>query len=350
MNAILRPGTVRTEMAPFVEFLGTLGVAAEDVPDNPIDAAAMAADVVFARDDTMSFEDLVNKSGHRAEDIGDALRHLGLRVDDPRAVMFSDADLELCEYLMHALELLTREEGHEFLHVVGTALDSIAAAAVSGHVQGPEARVGNLLDGARLNVAMGELGLGLGVQLAAVFRHKLRQSSLRQRRTQSLDHREVVDQAIGFVDLVGFTSLSQTLDPNLIVALVTEFETRAHELAHEHDVRVVKLIGDEVMFVAEQPLEVARFALALVDSFASGDVVPRGGLAAGSLVTVHGDFFGPIVNLAARLVDTAIPGEVLVDDVVAGADGVLSEGAGRRMLKGFDQPVSVHSLMSAATG
>ena len=57
----------------------------------------------------------------------------------------------------------------------------------------------------------------------------------------------------------------------------------------------------------------------------------------------HGDFFGPVVNLAARLVDAAVPGEVLVDDMVA--DQTSTEPAGRRMLKGFDEPVRVHSLL-----
>jgi class 3 adenylate cyclase len=99
------------------------------------------------------------------------------------------------------------------------------------------------------------------------------------------------------------------------------------------------------MFVAEDASEAARFAVGMLAAFATGEVVPRGGLASGSLVTVHGDYFGPVVNLAARLVDTAVPGEILVDDAVAHAVELDVEGAGRRMLKGFDEPVRVHSLL-----
>ncbi len=248
-------------------------------------------------------------------------------------------------FLATPLELFTRKEGHELLHVIATSLSAIAEAAVSSHVQGPESRTADYVENARLNAAMAELGLELGTHLATAFRHHVRQAALRQRRTQSENYREVQELTVGFVDLVGFTSLSQTLDPDRIVALVAGFETRAHELAHDLHVRVVKLIGDEVMFVAEDPSEAARFALGMLAAFSSGEVIPRGGLAAGSLVTVHGDYFGPIVNLAARLVDTAVPGEILVDDAVALAADLDVEGAGRRMLKGFDEPVRVHSLV-----
>jgi len=276
--------------------------------------------------------------------VGATFRHLGVRVADPDQIMFSADDLAFCEFLRGAFGTLTRDETRELLNVLGSSLSSIAEAAVSGHVQGPEARVDNYLEGARLNAAMGELGLGLGVQLAAVFRHHLRQSSLRQRRTQSQESRAVVELTIGFVDLVGFTPLAQTLDASQIVRLVTSFESHAHELAHDHAVRVVKLIGDEVMFAAENPTDAAAFALGMIEAFSSDEVVPRGGLAAGPLVTVHGDYFGPVVNLASRLVGEAVPGEILVDDVVAAAAG--TEPAGRRMLKGFDGPVSVHTLSS----
>ena len=96
--------------------------------------------------------------------------------------------------------------------------------------------------------------------------------------------------------------------------------------------------------MAESPAEAAGFITGMLAAFDDGrGVVPRGGLAHGDLVNIHGDYFGPIVNLAARLVDAAIPGEVLVTDTVA--EQVGSERAGRRMLKGFDEPVSVHTLL-----
>ncbi|MEO0495512.1 MAG: adenylate/guanylate cyclase domain-containing protein, partial [Actinomycetota bacterium] len=158
---------------------------------------------------------------------------------------------------------------------------------------------------------------------------------------------ELVELSVGFVDLVGFTTLSQTTGSRALVEFVREFERTAHEAARRHDTRIAKLIGDEVMFVAESPTDAVAFATDLIDRFRTDGVVPRGGIACGSLITLHGDYFGPIVNLAARLVDHAVPAEVLVTAGVAADVGDRAVAAGRRMLKGFDQPEAVWSIIPA---
>lgn len=64
----------------------------------------------------------------------------------------------------------------------------------------------------------------------------------------------------------------------------------------------------------------------------------------------HGDYYGPVVNLAARLADQAVPGELLVDDVTAAdARDLVFEPGGRRELKGFDKPVRVLAYVGPAT-
>jgi adenylate cyclase len=73
-------------------------------------------------------------------------------------------------------------------------------------------------------------------------------------------------------------------------------------------------------------------------------VRPRGALASGELLFRSGDYYGPIVNLAARLADLAVPHEVLVTPEVAEravAPELRFEPAGKRMLKGFDTPATV---------
>jgi class 3 adenylate cyclase len=92
-----------------------------------------------------------------------------------------------------------------------------------------------------------------------------------------------------------------------------------------------------------------RIVADLVAAFTDDGTQPRGGLVFGEVLFRHGDYYGPIVNLAARLVDAAIPGEALVDRTVVEAlkdDDQVFEPAGRRMLKGFDEPVAVWSLAS----
>jgi adenylate cyclase len=88
--------------------------------------------------------------------------------------------------------------------------------------------------------------------------------------------------------------------------------------------------------------------LALFERFA-GDraVMPRGGIAAGEVLVRGGDYYGPIVNLAARVAQIAVPHELLVTAelarAVAGAP-LRIEPAGKRMLKGFEDPVGLASV------
>lgn len=123
-------------------------------------------------------------------------------------------------------------------------------------------------------------------------------------------------QAVGFVDIVGYTSQSKSLSEGELVAWVEHFERTLTELVVEHHGRIIKTIGDEVLFVADDPFaaaEVALRATALGDD--QDDLFPRvrAGLAHGPVVARLGDVFGPTVNLASRLTSVARPGSVLVD-------------------------------------
>jgi adenylate cyclase len=122
--------------------------------------------------------------------------------------------------------------------------------------------------------------------------------------------------AVGFADMVGFTLLSQHLRDDELAAVVRRFEEISYDIVAAHGGRVVKTIGDEVMFVVSDPVAAARIGVDLADAYSDdellGDV--RVGLAAGSVLVRDGDYFGPTVNLAARIVQIAEPGTVLVSD------------------------------------
>ena len=121
---------------------------------------------------------------------------------------------------------------------------------------------------------------------------------------------------VGFVDLVGYTALSQELEQEEIAELVGRFEALAYDTVAEHGARVVKMIGDEVMFVSEDASAAALIALRLTERSAVDDVLPeaRAGLACGPVVTYEGDYYGPVVNLASRMVGLARPGSVLASE------------------------------------
>jgi adenylate cyclase len=122
--------------------------------------------------------------------------------------------------------------------------------------------------------------------------------------------------AIGFVDLVGFTVVSQQLTEGELAEMVDRFEALAYEHIPERGGRVVKMIGDEVMFAVDEGRVAAEIALALVEAYARDPNLPevRVGLAMGPAVSWEGDLYGPTVNLASRLVNIARPGTVLIAD------------------------------------
>jgi len=126
------------------------------------------------------------------------------------------------------------------------------------------------------------------------------------------------DVVIGFADLVGFTALSQSLDPTAITDVIDHFESLVYAVVPEHGGRVVKMIGDAVMFSVDRVADAAEIALSLVERNATDSKLPeiRLGLALGPTVAFGGDLFGPTVNLASRLVDLARPGTVLVSDTI----------------------------------
>ena len=177
--------------------------------------------------------------------------------------------------------------------------------------------------------------------------HHFRQAAERQRETmRAAEVRNLSRYAVGFVDVAGYTARSAALAPQELSDFVRRFEVAAFELAVESGARVVKHIGDEVMFVATTAAAACRFATALVRRFGDDDTDARGGVAFGDVLTRRGDFHGPVVNLASRLTDEAVDGEVLVDQGVHDAVGeaLALEPAGRRKLKGFVEPVRAWSL------
>jgi adenylate cyclase len=123
---------------------------------------------------------------------------------------------------------------------------------------------------------------------------------------------------VGFADMVGFTALSQALDPADVAAMVDRFEATAYEHIPQRGGRLIKLIGDEVMFATADAGSAADIALGLVEGHAGNPDLPdvRVGLARGPTVSWEGDLFGPTVNLASRLVNVARPGAVLVSDAL----------------------------------
>lgn len=125
--------------------------------------------------------------------------------------------------------------------------------------------------------------------------------------------------AVGFADMSGFTTLTRKASEAQLREVLEAFESTATEIVGARDGRIVKTIGDEVLFVADAPADGARIALELQEAAADDDRLPplRIGLAAGPVVNRLGDVYGSTVNIASRLTSLCRPGWVLVDRMMA---------------------------------
>jgi adenylate cyclase len=124
---------------------------------------------------------------------------------------------------------------------------------------------------------------------------------------------------VGFADIVSFTALSNTLTEDKIGDLVEVFESRCADVIAQQQGRVIKSLGDSVLFVNEDPIRAYDTAEGIINVIGRDPRMPdvRLGLASGSVVTRLGDVFGPPVNMAARLTAVARRNRIIVDEPTA---------------------------------
>lgn len=156
-----------------------------------------------------------------------------------------------------------------------------------------------------------------------------------------------IEVTVGFVDIVSFTALSNQLDEDRIGDLVEVFESRCADVIAAHRGRMIKSIGDSVLFVNDDPVRALETGEQLIEVIGRDSRLPdvRVGLATGSVVMRMGDVFGRPVNLAARLTAVARRNRVIVDAATA---DLLPEGFSTRPLparpvRGFGviEPITV---------
>ncbi|MFC5948463.1 adenylate/guanylate cyclase domain-containing protein [Pseudonocardia lutea] len=124
---------------------------------------------------------------------------------------------------------------------------------------------------------------------------------------------------VGFADMVGFTRTTRRRSPAELSEMIERFEAATTEVITDCGGRLVKTVGDEVLFVTDEPAEAAWLALRLRERVRREPSLPplRIGLAAGDVLQRFGDVYGEPVNIAARLTTHARPDTVLVDREVA---------------------------------
>ncbi|MCC5670956.1 MULTISPECIES: adenylate/guanylate cyclase domain-containing protein [Kocuria] len=154
---------------------------------------------------------------------------------------------------------------------------------------------------------------------------------------------------VGFADLVSYTSLSRQMNERTLANLVQRFEKRCAEVISIGGGRVIKTIGDEVMFLSETPEGGAQISLALARIIKEDPLLPQARVAFvwGRVLPRLGDLYGPTVNLASRLVALTEPGGVVVDEstarVLRGDERFVLDPQPTRNVRGFGdvRPVAI---------
>jgi adenylate cyclase len=222
---------------------------------------------------------------------------------------FSQADVTILRVVGQLIESERIEPAVvlQLTRVMGRSLSLIADAQVNATITLWERRLAEA--GTVVPTFTAEIERVIGY----VWRRHLLAAILRRVASPAAAGQEVV---VGFADLVGFTMLTQAMDARDLAAIVDRFEAIAYEQVPARGGRIVKMIGDEVMFAVDDPVAAAEVGLGLVEAHAEDAELPdvRVGLAHGPAVAWEGDLYGPTVNLASRLVNVARPATVIVSD------------------------------------
>lgn len=240
--------------------------------------------------------------------------------------------------------------------VVGAALARITEAESSAMRSGMKAIdvgvSGDEVVTAKAYSAVAQLVPRIGRMLDALHRQHLEATRVH---FEGID-REIEDRSafrcgVGFADLSGFTQLSQQLQLGELSHVLSIFEESASEAVHAQGGRIVKFLGDAVMWVAAEPEALVQIATDLTQHprASEADIEVRAGVAYGRLLAQDGDYFGPPVNLASRLVAVAEPGQVMADRglvQVLGSNWSAVPGT-PLPLRGFDELVTPYVVTRA---
>ncbi|WP_292671979.1 adenylate/guanylate cyclase domain-containing protein [Nocardioides sp.] len=242
-------------------------------------------------------------------------RLLGFAEQDDDDIAFTEADVQALRYShdLMRLGILSPERQAALVRTWGRSFARLAEWQTRLLTEVALERDDPVVEIAALT---GEVMPRLETLQNYVWRQHLAKASRRMLTTDSLGS-DVTQLAVAFVDIVGFTSRSKELTDAELVTWIEFFEAECSAVVQDHGGRVIKNIGDEVLFVADDPAAAAEAALVLTTRGGDDDhdfPSVRAGLAYGEVVARLGDVLGPTVNIASRLTSIARPGSVLVDD------------------------------------
>ena len=337
-----------SERLALIEYLLDLGATVDELVAAYPDLAVVASTRALRGSGALLTEpELAARAGVPIETSARVWRAAGFSDPGPGARIFTEEEAEALRIYQAAAEWLGEETVLQVVRVIGSSMARIADAAIAAflvNVGGPAlADDPGGLALARANTEAVALLRGASEVLDVIF---LRHVEALQRPVNPGDQ-TTQELTVGFADLVGSTALAQRLSIRELGTALAEFDELTADVVVDAGGRAVKLIGDEVMYVAPAPSTGCEIALRLSERFSDHPRLPpvRGGLAHGSVLTRDGDYFGPVVNLASRTIKLAGPSAVLAEATVrAAADGYEFTSIGSPELKGFEVPIELFEV------
>jgi adenylate cyclase len=289
---------------------------------------------------TMTGEQIAAELGIPREIARQRWRSLGFTDVGDDVVAFTEADLQAMRLTqrMHELGMINPEDESALIRTLGRSFARLAEWQITMLARTIDTTD---LDGPGLTAVMGEVTPLIEEVQSYIWRRHTLSAASRLLLAPPVDDEEGAATAIGFADIVGYTRQTRSLKQDELAALVDHFEARALAIITGHGGRIIKTIGDEILFAADGAADAAHIALELVEEHLVDEDFPqlRVGVGWGQVLNRLGDVFGPTVNIASRLTSIARPGRVLIDkdlaEALEGNDDFKLRRMRRASVKGY---------------
>ena len=310
---------------------------------------------------SLSARELAERSGTTLERVADYWTSMGFRRPDPDAPVFTERDLEVYRSWNElidsgAIDLAT---SRSLLRANSHLADRLSLWQFEALVEDAVRRLGLddttarifVLDHMRERVSAFERMFTHSWQRQMEALLARLDKEVSQRGREDSKARFPLNRSLGFVDMVSYTS-SSTILGGAVVDLVERFEDESRQAVTEAGGRIVKMIGDAVLYIADDLETGLRVVTALIERLNADDTIlpVRASFVRGDVFSRSGDVFGPTVNLASRLVDIAPVGKILTDPATAaavaagmGGEGYALEEFPSAELRGFG-PIAPYVL------
>ena len=324
-------------------------------PDPP--SPADVEELILGGEPRFTAVELAQQTGTTLVEARRIWRALGFPEYDTRAVAFTEADAVALALVRRVIDddVLDLDTAINLTRALGQTMSRLAdwdvatlAPRVDQGLTGADAAHQRMTEAMRL---INEVGGSFEHLIIYAWRRHLAAALARAEALASSEDETTTDVTVGFADLVAFTALSNEIGEIRIGDLVEIFESRCHDVVSSQRGRVIKSLGDSVLFVVDDPIRALDIAEGIIKVIGRDPRMPdvRIGLASGPVALRMGDVFGPAVNMAARLTGVARRNRTIIDDATAALlpdDRFEVRRLPARPLRGFGlvEPIAVRRL------